>query len=188
MPSCVKLVELLLEWNNAYNLTAIRTPETIVVKHLLDSFSVVEYVQGPRIVDIGTGAGFPGLPMALIQPQRQFWLLDANAKKIQFVRHSIAVLGVENVQAFHVRAEHFKVERDFDTAIARALGSLKLLIELSFPMLKPSGMVLAMKGKYPDKEINDLDHFYEVLSQKIKVPGLNAQRHLITIKHRDRAI
>ncbi len=184
MPSCVKLVELLLEWNNAYNLTAIRTPETIVVKHLLDSFSIVEHVQGPRIVDIGTGAGFPGLPMALIQPQHKFWLLDANAKKIQFVRHSIAVLGVENAYAFHIRAEHFKAERNFDTAIARALGSLKLLIELSFPMLKPSGMVLAMKGKYPDKEINDLDHLYEVLSQKINVPGLNASRHLITIKHK----
>ena len=184
LPACRRHIELLSNWNRSYNLTAVRNPEAMVAKHVLDSLSIARFVQGPKVVDIGTGAGFPGVPLALSRPDLQVCLLDANLKKIRFVRHLIAELALNNVTAVHCRAEHYETSERFDTAVARALGSLKALVELGMPLLQSNGIFLAMKGRYPVKEISEIGKDFSVAVHKTAVPGLEAQRTLVTIQQK----
>ena len=185
LPACRRHIELLSDWNRSYNLTAIRSPEAMVAKHVLDSLSIAGFVQGTRVVDLGTGAGFPGVPLALSRPELQVCLLDANLKKIRFVRHLIAELALNNVTAVHCRAEHYKTSERFDTAVARALGSLKVLVELAMPLLREKGIILAMKGRYPAEEISEIDEDFSVAVHKMTVPGLEEQRTLVTIQRKN---
>lgn len=179
----LSLVDELLKWNAAYNLTAITDPAKVITHHLLDSLSVHSALHGQAIADVGTGPGFPGLPLAIIDPQRHFTLIDSNNKKVRFVGHAARTLGLANVASVHVRSESFKAEKPFDTVVARAFAALPELLRLVKPLCGPETRVLAMKGKRPDDEIAGVSNDWRVLDVKsLAVPGLNEERHLVTLQ------
>jgi len=179
----VAYVELLAKWNKAYNLTAIRNPDDMVTRHLLDSLAVVPYVQGEYIIDVGTGGGLPGIPLALVYPERRLVLLDSNSKKTRFLVQAKASLGLENVTVVHSRVEEYRPERQFDVVITRAFASVADILTGSRHLLTPQGEFLAMKGAVPEEELVELPqgfHLIEVIA--LKVPGLEQeQRHLLRI-------
>ena len=175
------LIEELARWNRSYNLTAI-APADMVTHHLLDSLAVHPDLAGTRIADAGTGAGFPGLPLALCNPQRDFTLIDSTAKKLRFVSHAAQLLGLTNVSVLQARVESVKVERPFDTVLARAFAPLPQLLEKVTPLCGPQTRVLAMKGKWPHEELAALAPPWRVLSSReLSVPGLDAARCLIVL-------
>ncbi len=178
---CALLTEL-ARWNRTYNLTAIRSEEEMLTHHLLDSLAIHADLCGESICDVGTGAGFPGLPLALIQPARRFALIDSNGKKIRFVSHAVRMLGLTNVEAVHARAEELLPDPPFDTVMARACAPLPELLEKVAHLAGPATRVLAMKGKRPDKEIEALPSTWQLLAVRpIIVPGLAESRCLITL-------
>ncbi len=178
----VDYLALLNKWNRAYNLTAVRDPEQMVYRHILDSLSVIPYLHGRRVLDIGTGAGLPGIPLAVACPEREFLLLDSNAKKIRFVAQAIATLQLPNAQAILGRAEKLETVEKFDTLISRALGGIADMLALSAHLCSPGGRFVAMKGVYPQEELSALPPGYEVLAvEALQVPGLDAKRHAVII-------
>lgn len=172
---------LLIKWNAAYNLTAIRDPEQMVVKHLLDSLSIVPYVaKDARVIDVGTGAGLPGLVLALVRPDCQVTLLDSNGKKVRFLRQVIADLKISNAIAVQSRVEAFNEQ--FDIVTSRAFATLADMIKGSQQMLKADGEFFAMKGQRPDEEITALPSHIQVKAiQPLHVPFLDEDRHLIRL-------
>jgi 16S rRNA (guanine527-N7)-methyltransferase len=177
-----KLLDELERWNRRYNLTGIRTRATMVTHHLLDSLAVHPDLEGERIADVGTGAGFPGLPLAVCNPQRHFTLIDSTAKKIRFVEHAARVLGLGNVSAVHARVEVLEVERPFDTVVARAFAPLPELLSKVGRLCGPQSRVLAMKGKWPKAEIEALPASWQMIgSRELKVPGLEAARCVVVL-------
>jgi 16S rRNA (guanine527-N7)-methyltransferase len=178
----LELVDLLAEWNARFNLTAITEPVSVVHKHLLDSLTVQPWVNGPRVLDLGTGAGFPGLPLAIVNPALEFVLLDSTAKKLAFVREAARTLGLENVSAVHARAERYSGPRAA-TVIARAVGDLARLCGWSEGLLAPGGSLVAMKGRHPGRELKALPRgWLAVLVQPVSVPGLNDPRHVVVLE------
>jgi 16S rRNA (guanine527-N7)-methyltransferase len=173
-----KLARLLAElerWNRRVNLTAIRDPQEMVSGHVLDSLSLRPYLEGKSVIDIGTGAGFPGLPLAIAEPQRRFLLLDSTGRKIAFVQHMIADLRLENVTALQTRAEDYVPAQAFDTVVARALATLAKLVGLSAHLAAENGVLLAQKGKYPAAELEELKRRpaeWEFRVIELQVPGL----------------
>jgi 16S rRNA (guanine527-N7)-methyltransferase len=180
----VAFVRLLEKWNRQYNLTAVRDPEQMVTRHLLDSLSVLPDLRGPRVLDIGTGAGLPGIPLALARPDLSFTLLDSNAKKLTFVRQALHELGITNVTVAQARAEKFHPEAKFDTLIARALASLHEMLAVSAHLCAPGGRLLAMKGVFPQEELAAIGANYHVEVKALTVPGLDAERHLVILEPR----
>ncbi len=179
------LLDLLSEWNTRVNLTAIRERRDMVLKHLLDSLTVQPYLRGPLVIDVGTGAGFPGLPLAISCPLLRFVLLDSTAKKLAFVSHAVKVLELQNVEVVHARAEDYKPAASAATVVSRALGSLSLYVAQAGALCASSGRLLAMKGRYPDEEIAALPPAWTVASvERLKVPGLDQERHLVILKRR----
>jgi 16S rRNA (guanine527-N7)-methyltransferase len=179
----LKLIDELLRWNRTYNLTAITRRDEMITHHLLDSLSVQSTLHGTTVADVGTGAGFPGLPLAVVEPQRRFTLIDSNNKKVRFVGHAAHLLGLSNVAAVHSRSESFKAPKPFDTVIARAFAALPELLKLVAPLCGPQTHVLAMKGKRPDDEIAGVPSEWKVLDVRaLSVPGLNEERHLVTLR------
>jgi 16S rRNA (guanine527-N7)-methyltransferase len=177
------LLDELVKWNAAYNLTAITDRSEMVTHHLLDSLSVHPWLHGKTIADVGTGAGFPGLPLAIVDPQRQFTLIDSNNKKVRFVSHAARTLGLSNVTAVHARSESFKPEKPFDTVIARAFAALPELLKLVAPLCGPETRVLAMKGKRPDDELAGVPPEWRVLEVRaLDVPNLREDRHLVILQ------
>lgn len=180
-----KLLTELERWGRRVNLTAIRDISAMVSGHLLDSLSVKAFLQGASIADIGTGAGFPGLPLAIAQPQTCFVLLDGNRKKINFVQHIVTNLGLVNVTAVCVRAEDYVPERTFDTVIARALAAIPRIIEVGGHLVGKNGVLLALKGKYPGQELELTDKLpdrwhWDVA--RVSVPGLEQHsRHIVKL-------
>jgi 16S rRNA (guanine527-N7)-methyltransferase len=182
------LTEELARWNRSYNLTAISAPAAMVTHHLLDSLAVHPDLSGRRIADAGTGAGFPGLPLALCNPQRHFTLIDSTAKKVRFVTHAAGRLNLTNVQAVHARVESMRPDEPFDTVLARALAPIPTLLEKVTPICGPRTQVLAMKGKWPAEELAALSsHWHVVRSRELHVPGLDAARCLIVFARTDAA-
>jgi 16S rRNA (guanine527-N7)-methyltransferase len=178
----VKLVDELELANAAFNLTAIRDRPGMLRKHILDSLSLQSYLRGRRIADIGTGAGFPGLPLAIVNPQRGFTLVDATGKKARFVEQTALRIGCRNVRVEHARAENYRPFELFDTVMARALSSLADFAAYAGHLCAPDGRLLAMKGKRPDDEISSLPKSFRVLAvHRLKVPGLEDERHLVEI-------
>ncbi len=172
---------LLRKWNRVYNLTAIENPADMVRLHLLDSLAVLPFLSGARVLDVGTGAGLPGIPLALFSPGREFTLLDSNAKKTRFVRQAAIELGLANVKVEHARIEQFHPSQGFDVILARAFASLPAIVGETSRLLNPGGTILAQKGKSPVEELNALENM-TVEDFPLHIPGIDAQRHLIAIK------
>jgi 16S rRNA (guanine527-N7)-methyltransferase len=178
----LRLGEELARWNRSYNLTAITEPARIITHHLLDSLAVHPDLHGVSIADAGTGAGFPGLPLAVCNPQRNFTLIDSTAKKIHFVSHAVHLLGLTNVTALHARVEALRPAMPFDTVVARAFAPLPRMLAQVAPLCGPQSRVLAMKGKWPQSELASLPTDWRVLSSRqLTVPGLAAERWLVVI-------
>lgn len=179
------LLNELGRWGKRINLTAILDPDEMVSGHVLDSLAARPYIEGPAIIDIGTGAGFPGLPLAIAEPDVEFTLLDGNGKKISFVSHMIGELGLSNVTAVKARAEDYAPGKRFDTVIARALATVPRLVEISAHLVREDGQLLALKGKYPAKELEELTASpeWEFIVTKLTVPFLEAHaRHAVSVR------
>ncbi|MDD1614145.1 MAG: 16S rRNA (guanine(527)-N(7))-methyltransferase RsmG [Methylococcaceae bacterium] len=172
-------IKLLEKWNKAYNLTAIRDREDMVRLHLLDSLAIVPFIEGKSVIDIGTGAGLPGIPLAIYLPEIEFTLLDSNAKKTRFVQQAILELKLKNVSVCHNRVEQYHPEKSFDTVITRAFASLSDIVELTAHLLSKNGVLLAMKGQAPD--VPKLEAAKTTLIP-VNVPGITAERCLVKIQ------
>lgn len=178
----LKYVELLDKWNKTYNLTAVRKPEQMVTRHLLDSLSICPYLRGKRILDVGTGAGLPGIPLAIAFPDKQFTLLDSNNKKTRFVVQAVSELELSNVDVVQSRVENTQFQERFDTIVTRAYSSIGDMLKQTSHLLANEGIFLAMKGTYPIAELDELPAEFGVKgSTEIKVPGLDEARHLLEI-------
>jgi 16S rRNA (guanine527-N7)-methyltransferase len=174
------LVDELEQANAQFNLTAIRDRPGMLSKHILDSLTLQPYLRGERCADVGTGAGFPGLPLAVVNPQRRFTLIEATGKKSRFVQHTAERMGCTNVQVVNVRAESYRPFELFDTVASRALSSLADFVAYAGHLCAPTGSLLAMKGKRPDDEISAVPKSFRVLAvHRLQVPGLADQRHLV---------
>ena len=176
------LLDELERWNRTYNLTAIGSREEMITHHLLDSLSISPDLAGERIADVGTGAGFPGLPLAIVNPSRQFTLIDSSGKKVRFVAHAAHALALDNVTALKARAEALRPEVQFDTVTARALAPLPELLARLAPLCGPATRVLAMKGRWPEAELEKLPAPWRLTgSRTIEVPGLHAERCVLIL-------
>ena len=180
---------LLIKWNKAYNLTAIIAPEEILTHHLLDCLAAQPDLLGTRVADVGTGAGFPGLPLAIVNPARRFTLIDAVDKKLRFIDHVARELGLANVQTRHARVEQLPPET-FDTVIARAFAPLPRLAAWVTPLTGPATRVIAMKGRWPppatgsDADGGPLPAGWRIEAVRpVAVPGLAEARHLVLLRH-----
>ncbi len=177
-------VRLLAKWNRVYNLTAVREPQEMVQRHLLDSLAVLPHLRAlpakKRVLDVGTGGGLPGIPLALMSPQVDFVLLDSNGKKTRFVRQAVVELGLQNVEVVHARVEEFHPGQPFDVVISRAFSSLREMVEKAGVYCGSDGILLAMKGVRPQQELVELPAGFMLRkSQRLLVPGLDEERHLI---------
>lgn len=174
------LGELVL-WGKAYNLTAVREPVEMVTRHLLDSLTLLPHVAG-RVADVGTGAGLPGLPLAIANPALQVTLLDSAGKKARFLRNVQRVMGLKNVEVVEARAEAFAVTQPFDCILSRAFGPLRDFLDATASFGGERSRWLAMKGKIDSKELGNLPAGFRVERQfTLHVPGLNEERHLISV-------
>ncbi|MEL7449063.1 MAG: 16S rRNA (guanine(527)-N(7))-methyltransferase RsmG [Pseudomonadota bacterium] len=178
-------VGLLSKWNRVYNLTAVRDPAKMVPLHLLDSLSVHPWLRGGRVVDVGTGAGLPGIPLALCDASRHFTLLDTNGKKTRFVTHAVGALGLGSVEVVQSRAEDYAPAEPFDTVVCRAYAPLARIVATSGHLCAKGGSIVAMKGARPDEELAELaeqapDWRVDEV-QRIVVPGLDSERHLVRL-------
>ena len=179
----IQLVQLLHKWNKAYNLTSVRDPQEMLVKHILDSLVVSPYLQGERFIDVGTGPGLPGLPLAIINPSKQFVLLDSLGKRISFIRNAIRELGLTNVTPVLSRVEEYKPEDKFDGVLSRAFASLKDMTDWCNHLPKENGYFYALKGVYQEDEINELNEKYTIQEViELHVPELIGERHLIVLR------
>ena len=175
-------LDLVDEWGERMNLTAIRDRTQQVTKHLLDSLSVLPWLRGPRVADVGSGAGFPGVPLAIAAPQVHFALIESTGKKCRFLEHVRDTLGLANVEVVPARAEGSKPETRFDTVLARAVGPLVELVRNAGALVTGDGRLLAMKGRYPHDELaKKLNGWKLVAVHPLKVPGLDEERHLVEL-------
>lgn len=172
-------------WNRTFNLTSIRDPKRILTHHLLDSLAVLPHLPPGSLADIGTGGGFPGLPVAIAQPERAVTLVDSNSKKTAFVRQAVIELAVPNISVHEGRAEDWKPDTAFDILISRAFASLAGFVGATRHLLAGTGEWIAMKGALPEAEIAELPPDIEVAALiRLDVPSLDAQRHLIRLRRR----
>lgn len=185
-PGCIQqLVEylrLLEKWTRTHNLTAVRDPQEMVPRHLLDSLAVLPYLQGPRVIDVGTGAGLPGIALACARPDLHFTLLDSNRKKLAFVRQAVHALNLRNVSVAAARAEDFGSEQSFATVVSRAFASIPDMLAACGHLAGPETRILAMKGAVPRDELAHLPPSFRVTDViALEIPGLDAERHLVII-------
>ena len=177
------LLDELEKWNRRVNLTAIRNRDEMVTAHILDSLVARPLLHGREILDVGTGPGFPGLPLAIVEPDREFTLLDSNNKKIMFVQHVTGLLGLNNVTAAKGRSEDYAPGHRFDTVIARALATLQRLVEIAGHHVREDGVFVALKGRYPAEELEELTAPWSHEVKKLHVPGLeDGSRHAVLLR------
>jgi len=181
--ACEKLMvylALLQKWNKVHNLTAVRDAEEMVTLHLLDSLVILPHVNGERLLDVGSGAGLPGIPLAICLPDLKVTVMDSSQKKASFMRQVKAELNIPNLEVMCGRVEQFKPKEKFDIVVSRAFSEISLFIKLTKHLLKDNGQWLAMKGVYPEGELAQIDAKPSQIVP-LSVPGLDAQRHLVFI-------
>lgn len=175
-------VSLLGKWNKAYNLTSVRDPQQMLVRHILDSIVVAPHLKGSRFIDVGTGPGLPGIPLAIVMPEAHFTLLDSLGKRVRFLRQVQHELGLENITPVQSRVEEFPSEPPFDGVISRAFASLEDMVNWCHHLPAPEGRFFALKGVRPDDEIASLPAGYTLDTVvELKVPQLDGERHLVII-------
>lgn len=185
----VAYLRLLQRWNRTYNLTAVATPEEMVVRHVLDSLALWPYLGGDRCLDVATGAGLPGLVLALAFPGPRWVLLDSNGKKVRFCRQAILELRAPGVEAVQARVEHFRPAEPFDLVTARAWTRLAGVLEGVLPLVRPGGRILVAKGRYPEDELREVgDPPGVVTVHRLRVPGLAAERHVVVVDRAPSAV
>lgn len=176
-------VELLIKWNKAYNLTSVRSPSDMLIKHIMDSLMVGKVLTGHSFIDVGTGPGLPGIPLAILFPQRKFFLLDSTGKRITFVRQVVFQLKLANVTPVLCRVEDYQPEKPFDGVLSRAFASLEDMVTWCDHLTDSNGRFFALKGQYPHDEINHLPKNVSLVkSHQIVVPELIGDRHVIELK------
>jgi 16S rRNA (guanine527-N7)-methyltransferase len=183
----IEYLELLQRWNQAFNLTAITDMHDMIWLHIVDSLAVNPYLHGTRIIDVGTGAGLPGIPLALINPDRHFVLLDSNSKKTRFLTQAKMTLGIKNIEIIHARCEDFGAKNSlpasFDSIVSRAFSSIAVMLARTQHLAAEGCHFLAMKGIYPEQEIQEIPADFSVSAvHKLKIKGLAAERHVVCIQ------
>lgn len=179
----VGYVQLLDKWNKAYNLTSVRDPKEMIIKHIMDSLVVSQYLEGQRFIDVGTGPGLPGIPLAIVHPELEFVLLDSLGKRIRFIRQVTHELGIDNVTAVQSRVEAYQPEHGFDGVLSRAFASMHDMLTWCHHLPHQNGYFLALKGQVDAEEINNLPEKCSVISIKpLIVPRLEGQRHLVILQ------
>ena len=178
-------LQLLEKWNSSFNLSGITDIESMISRHLLDSLSLNSRLRGNWFADVGSGAGLPGIPLAILNPQKHFALIDSNGKKTRFLFHVKTMLGLENISIENCRIEHYQSPQQIDMVLCRAFSSLAGLADVSRHLLARGCKLLAMKGRYPEQEIKSLpDDFAVTRVEKLEIPGDDTQRHLIELIRR----
>ena len=180
----ITFCDLIIKSNKLYNLTSITQIDEMLKKHILDSFSINKLIKGKSVLDIGSGAGLPGMPLAIANPEQQYLLLDSNNKKIIFLNHVKINLDVKNVNLLHSRIEDFRSKDGFDTIVCRSYSSLSTIYLNSEKHLREEGIIIAMKGKFPERELRELkaiDKNVDYDVKNLKVLGLKAERHAVII-------
>lgn len=181
-----QFVDLLNRWNKTYNLTAIRDPQEMIPLHIFDSLVVAAFIKGENCLDVGSGAGLPTIPLAIMQPERRFTALDTNGKKTRFIQQAVIELGLKNVSVEQARIENWKSGQKFDAIISRAFASVYDFVTASVQHLSPEGMLYAMKGQYPNGEIQYLPKSFKFkTSHDLDVPYVDGERHLLEISYND---
>ena len=180
----IRYLNLLIKWNKAYNLTAVRNPMEMIDRHLIDSLSVVPFIEGKRIIDVGSGPGLPGIPLAICYPELPVTTLDSNGKKTRFQLQVKGELGLDNLTVVNERVENCNFE-PFDQVISRAFASLEDMINWTQQLCHQEGVFLAMKGLYPEEELSALPDGYELkICHRLNVPGTEGERHLLVLGRR----
>ncbi|MFC1237399.1 16S rRNA (guanine(527)-N(7))-methyltransferase RsmG [Vibrio sp. F74] len=179
----VRYVEMLDKWNKAYNLTSVRDPMDMLVKHILDSIMVSPHLHGNRLIDVGTGPGLPGIPLAIMNPEKEFHLLDSLGKRIRFIKQVTHELDIKNVTTIQSRVEQFQPEDKFDIVLSRAFASMSDMVNWCHHLPKPeTGQFLALKGQLSQDEIEQLPEWCNVIEVKaLNIPELEGERHLVTL-------
>ena len=178
-----QFLRLLDKWNQAFNLTAVRDRQEMVARHVLDSITARPYLHGLSILDVGTGAGLPGLPLALLEPERQFFLLDSGGKKVRFVRHAVGELAIGNVTVVRARVEEYEPPALFDTVICRAFSPIWTFVNRCGRLVETGGRLIAMKGRFPEPELARLPAGWEAAEiAPVSIPGLAVQRHIVVLQ------
>jgi 16S rRNA (guanine527-N7)-methyltransferase len=172
--------DFLLKWNKTYNLTAIRDSHGVIVKHLLDSLSVLSFCPYGSVLDIGAGAGLPSVVLAVANPNLSVTAIDSNSKKTRFLQQCVYHLNLTNLRVLHQRAEHLSRHNPYDFVVSRAFSSLKDFFQVAMPVTKPSGLILAMKGRYPHEELEAAGTMCDIKSiNSLTVPFLDEERHIV---------
>lgn len=182
----VGYVEMLNKWNKAYNLTSVRDPQEMLVKHIMDSIIVSTHLHGERFIDVGTGPGLPGIPLAIMNPGKAFFLLDSLGKRIRFIKQVLHELKIDNVNPIQSRVEEYQPEEKFDGVLSRAFASITDMVEWCHHLPKAdSGNFLALKGQLPQNEIDQLPEWCSVTDIKaLNVPQLEGERHLVILSRK----
>jgi 16S rRNA (guanine527-N7)-methyltransferase len=176
-------IHMIALWNQAFNLTSIRDLHEMIWLHLIDSLAISPYLHGENIIDVGTGAGLPGIPLAMINPDKKFTLLDSNSKKTRFLTQVILELKIPNIEVLHSRCEDFKPMPGFDSIVSRAFAAIPVMLAKTGHLAAPHGQFIAMKGIKPEQEIQAIPAGFSVLGiHKLVMTGLTAQRHVICIQ------
>lgn len=177
-------VELIVKWNQVYNLTAVRDPVAMLTQHVADSLAVVPHLPAGPLIDVGTGAGLPGVPVALVEPARAVTVLDSSQKKTSFIKQVVIELGLTNVTVVCARAERYRPPEGYAVVISRAFADLKSFVTVAGHLCAPGGIIAAMKGQYPADELAALPADFSAREVvRLEVPGLAAERHLVLIEH-----
>ncbi len=180
----VGFVQLLDKWNKAYNLTSVRNPDEMLVKHIMDSLVVSQHLQGQRFIDVGTGPGLPGIPLAIANPDKQFVLLDSLGKRITFIKNAIRELKLTNVTPVLSRVEEYQ-EQQFDGVLSRAFASLSDMVNWCHHLPNTNGCFYALKGQYQQEELAEVNQPVELIDViKLSVPELIGERHLVVLKNK----